>query len=433
LQFISFIRSLLQTFALPYLASKLHVKEETKHLLIFHNMSSSVFLSNVDDYFAPSQACVNPLFTGSSSSNKKDDEANKKKKEENSTNVVIPRQLRVRQRRRQQQPQEEEEEVVSEEPTTAASTSIVARPKSPDTTTITTQPTNNDSRMKTEKTSSMDMVDPVVKASIADCLACSGCVTTAETVLLEEKHSLDLLRQRFRVFTAAAAAAVNHVNSSNNNDANKSIRNDNDTDRLRPMVMTISPAAWADLARHLNLLQSSSSSSSSTSSHHQHALLQRQWTTLLDQTFTGLALVLDGNVPLQWSLLQAAQEFCHAHRSAAAAAAAAARATSTLASGSATSSSSSLPLLVSSSCPAVVCLVEKSIHKAVPHLSTTKSAMSMAGAYLRNTTTTAAGSSSRSHDDMEYHRHQYRHLRRRRPSPPTRFFMWPSCPVMTRN
>jgi iron only hydrogenase large subunit-like protein len=39
--------------------------------------------------------------------------------------------------------------------------------------------------------------------------------------------------------------------------------------------------------------------------------------------------------------------------------------------------------LITSSCPAVVCLLEKSAHAAVPHLSTTKSSMAAAGAYWK--------------------------------------------------
>jgi iron only hydrogenase large subunit-like protein len=353
-------------------------------------MSSSVFLSNVDDYFAPSQACVNPLFAGGGKAEgEKKEEVNKKKA--GNANVVIPRQHRIRQRRQQPQQEQQQSVVVNggDEKANATAGSSVSSyvseslPPPANSTAINTTVVNNITMKNAMNTEThMDNVDPVVKASIADCLACSGCVTTAETVLLEEKHSLDLLRQRF---------AVHPSSSSNANYSNHFLLQ-------QPMVMTISPAAWADLARHLDLSSSSStsSSSSSTNNHHHIDVMQRQWTTLLDQTFTGLALVLDGNVPLQWSLLQAAQEFCqrhhrshHGHH--------------------ASSSSSSLPLLVSSSCPAVVCLVEKSIHQAVPHLSTTKSAMSMAGAYLRNTAAAATAStllslsSSSRHDDAINH------------------------------
>ena len=34
----------------------------------------------------------------------------------------------------------------------------------------------------------------VVMASLADCLACLGCITMAETVLLEEQHSLQVYK-----------------------------------------------------------------------------------------------------------------------------------------------------------------------------------------------------------------------------------------------
>ena len=252
------------------------------HHLILENLPgrmSSVFLSNVDDYLGPSQACVNPLFST-------DKEAPKQPAEESnpeSAGKVIPRRRRKR--------------VIPGE--SSSGPRIPVQPKEQD----------------------------IVKASISDCLACSGCVTTAETVLLEERHSLETLRALM------------------------------DQPTHPEIVMTISPASWADLLRHLNtdgdILQR-----------------QRQLTTLLQQTMS-VAAVMDGNVALEWSRQEAALEFCRAWRQ------------KHDESMMEEDGAATLPL-ISSSCPATVCLVEKSIHKAVPHLATTKSPMSAAGAFWRS-------------------------------------------------
>jgi iron only hydrogenase large subunit-like protein len=241
-------------------------------------MSSSVFLSNVDDYLSPSQACVNPLF--SEKTNAPTEEAEKPPVIAPPTNgSVVPRRRRPR-----------------PNPDTAPVFKAVVQEQDP------------------------------VKASIADCLACSGCVTTAETVLLEETHSLQLVRDRWGQQTSTAAATV----------------------------ATISPAAWADLMRHAGM------NVQDVSEPETYRSLQRQWTSLLAESL-GITHIMDGNLALQWSLEASAQEFCRARRQ--------------------SEASSSL---LSSSCPAVVCLVEKSSHGAVAHLSTTASPQGMAGRFWKS-------------------------------------------------
>ncbi|GAX18747.1 hypothetical protein FisN_26Hh040 [Fistulifera solaris] len=232
---------------------------------------SSVFLSNVDDYLGPSQACVNPLFSNTDST----------------TTITTPTPegaVRTRKRR-------------------------TVRERSDTTNTTNTPPTN-----------------AVVSASIADCLACSGCVTTAETVLLEEKHSIEKLRQWIhqRVQT--------------------SVR--------KRFVVTISPSSWADLMRHMNLQNSNLRTR------------QQQMTTFFHQ-YWAVDVVMDANVPLEWSRLAAAQSFVEAYRQQ-----------------ESQTNKILLPQLASS-CPATVCLIEKSIHAAIPHLSPIPSSMSCAGAYFQ--------------------------------------------------
>ena len=271
--------------------------------------SSGVFIANVDDYLAPSQACVNPLFTIKEEDKKEDTNVNEGK--------VLPRAGRQRKRSENSSPSETEMDAL---------------------------PTN----------------DPV-KASIVDCLACSGCVTTAETVLLEQQHSLDKMR---------------------------------DLRRKKPqqtVVMTVSPASWANLFQH----------TASTTDCIDFESKQLQWISLLHRIFH-VSAVLDGNLPLQWSLLETAKEFCRAYRLSSihdqrreldedtmlqrqqtpSQALSSTRSQYLLPNGSTrtVTHSATPPLLpvLNSSCPALVCLVEKNTHGAVSHLARSKSPMALA-------------------------------------------------------
>lgn len=274
-------------------------------------MSSGVFLSEVDDYLAPSQACVNPLFSD--------------KKEEERTNQENSNGLQIRTRRR--------------------------------------RPLNTTAKVP-------EVPRDPVKASISDCLACSGCVTTAETVLVEEQHSMQALRNLIK-----------------------------QRETCPTIVATISPAAWADIFRHLQLQVPESMD---TIRHY-----QQQFTTLLNETLA-VSMVVDGNLPLQWSLRLAAEEFCQAYQRDGATndnLTEVQRLQAQLTPSVAVSSTKHqyllpqggtktvevtpkftpyLPIL-SSSCPALVCLVEKSTGKAVSHLSSVKSSLALLGAQLRKT------------------------------------------------
>lgn len=304
---------------------------------------SSVFISNVDDYLSPSQACVNPLYNSSTDANNSDDKAKQQDKpaeaaQEATAAVIVPRQRKRRPR------------VTPNENGTATST----------TTTSFDMP------------SSAKKADPI-KASMADCLACSGCVTTAETVLLEQQHSLTALK------TAMKESVLLEQ---------------------KLLVATISPAVWADMLRHLQIPAAD------------RLLWQQRLATALQQIL-GVTFVLDGNLPLQWSLLESGEEFCrayqqkHGHNNSGSlqqeidliqqlddketpsVALNSQQAKYMLPDGSTQIINQpayptippTLPLLTSA-CPALVCLVEKSSHGAVRHLSHTKSPMSMAGAWL---------------------------------------------------
>ena len=288
---------------------------------------NAVLISNVDDYLAPSQACINPLYNNSSTDDTQSGEKEEKKSAE-AANVVVPK---VRKRR----------------PRVSAS---------------------NNSEGPAIPSVSETKKDPI-KASMADCLACSGCVTTAETVLLEQNHSLTALKN---VIQQSAYSQ-------------------------KTFVATISPAVWADLLRHFNVPAN------------EKQLWQKKLVTAL-QRVLNVSYVMDGNIPLQWSLLESGEEFCRAYvakhqqqqpifsdiqqldEHETPSVAMNASETQYMLPDGATKIVNTqqalqqiqpkLPLLTSS-CPALVCLVEKSTHSAVRHLSKSKSPMSMAGAFWR--------------------------------------------------
>lgn len=393
---------------------------------------SAIFLSVVDDFVGPSQACVNPLFVGGGLPPPL---PNEQRGEGNSTTTtsirareaaaaalplaVVPNVQRSRRRRR----------AAAAVPTSRVELGGNDTPKKDDNVnndeSKRTTATNNSSFLLTTETSgpmpSRATADPkIVTATIADCLACSGCVTTSETVLLEEQHSLVKLQEML---------CLSHQEWSSRSNSN--ISSSAMTTTSPVVVATISPAAWADLARHLQLPSAWESSSSSSS-----LLLLSQLVSLLHK-YLHIDAVLDGSVPLQWSLQAAAQEFCtayqnqnNAHRrkqqhnpkhydakdskslnthddevmmdvemtlppdelyeqqlvpsmalSASRTQYWARNEPEILHHSTAASHGprrqQQLPL-ISSSCPAVTCLIEKSNHLAVPHLSRVTSAMTMA-------------------------------------------------------
>eukprot|EP00536_Pseudo-nitzschia_multiseries_P011499 jgi/Psemu1/205976/e_gw1.394.39.1 len=318
--------------------------------------SSSVTLENIDDFLAPSQACVNPAFQPT---NKRGGDDNVEHATENmvartdsasSTNVVVPRRRRRIVRKRI---------ISSNTPTELPETTTTGVDKKP---------------------------KQAVKASMADCLACSGCVTTAETVMMEERHSLKSLRNRL----SSAPSGGKDI----------------------PRIVTVSPNSWADICRHWKLEHQSEScghdgAHGTTDNDCNHFYFSR-FTTLLWKILS-VKVVMDGNIPLQWTWIDEAQEFCqtynktletsrverHLQR---------ANTIPTPLPSMAVDSSKTLYYksdgtseirnnserptpnlpLVSGSCPALVCLVEKTLTNLVPHLSQSISPMSLVGVILNH-------------------------------------------------
>jgi iron only hydrogenase large subunit-like protein len=303
-------------------------------------MTSSVILDDVDDYLAPSQACINPAFQpkeATKEDEKKEDanEEDDKLKEKETTAVVVPR----RRRRRPAAPSLNNN-----------NNNNLAIPQAP-----------------SAKSAAEEKDKDPVKASIADCLACSGCVTTAETVLMEQRHSLTSLKNQLPLMSQ---------------------------DHHRALL--ISPASLADLCRHLGITN--------------NLTTQRQLTTLFHQLLH-VSLVVDGNLPLIWSLQAQAEEFCRLYQQG--------RNNKNLDNLNNNNNHNYLPTpppstpidatqttvytpegtqtvpsdhdmfhnqvpVVSGSCPAVVCLVEKSKPDLVTHLSAATSPMSLTGGILKS-------------------------------------------------
>jgi iron only hydrogenase large subunit-like protein len=386
----------------------------------FQSLGSAVYLSNVDDYNGLSQACINPIFTSTLPSVKppSSDDTPAQTTTNTTTGVVWNDATNIT---RNQPPSSDAltkipsaKDVVL--PTVQPRTGMRSRRSRPridvDVTSGTTSATasmkNDRNNQPLSTTTGNAQPSDIVTATIADCLACSGCITTAETIMLQEQHSLTKLKELL---------------------LSETIKNGHQQKML--LVVSLSPATIADLCRFLQdpvaqksqqneedaLTTNTSGTTATSSSRHQRLL---QWTTTLHK-YLHVAAVLDCTVTLHTTLQIAAQEFCHAfeqHNNTSqpqqphqqvtvskdelyeqqllpsvaisshqtqywipppSSFCSASNNTKTLTEivhrGQCTiRTQQSLPI-VSSSCPAVVCLVEKSYPAMVPHLSTVISPM----------------------------------------------------------
>ena len=355
------------------------------------SLGSAIYLNNIDDFNdGRSQSCINPIFTskdirGTTSSDNTDElpvpSSDIHKSTFNTIRPIVPQRKGVRSRRSR--------------PLTDSGTS---------TTLITTTASIKNS-------GSSSKLSDVVTATIADCLACSGCITTAETVLLQEQHSLDKLKEHlFSSFPSNSLAITGDERCT--------------TPNHKLTVLTISPASIADLCRYLLYpeLQDSQQEYTTTtqSSTKQKEQLLLQLTTVLYQ-YLNVNAVMDGTVTLHTTLQIAAEEFCQTfhtninsdqqrkeisvpkdeiyEQQLLPSVALSSQLTqywippsvngdnTTITKSNSTTAvevvdrskctkrvHQSLPIL-SSSCPAIVCLVEKSYPTMVSHLSTTVSPM----------------------------------------------------------
>jgi iron only hydrogenase large subunit-like protein len=349
--------------------------------------SGVLLLDNVDDYLAPSQACINPLFQAPKTT--KSSNINGNDNHNTSTAVVIPR--------RKRRPIRIIGGNDRNNDNNKGSMSV---------------PQLNITEMATTTTTKKK--DNLIQASMADCLACSGCVTTAETVLLEQEHSLESLRKKCNITTNDYSSSSNSYNSNH-----RFIR-----------ALTISPSSWADLFRQLGVAMPSANDQDHTEDEKHVGVtvvesLQRQIVTLMHQIIR-VTLVINGTLPLQWSLEESAKEFCEVYRQT--------KQREEQHQGNRNTimeipppsipvdatrtryyppdcqdvngveyqnvdkpfvENTQLPL-ISGACPAVVCLIEKSKHALVTQLATSKSPTALTGAMLHQMATVATTTSSSS-------------------------------------
>lgn len=266
-----------------------------------------VFINNVDDYLGPSQACVNPLFLPDAPLSKK---ANLLPSDGNtnttitSSNVGIQNnRTRMRQRRTPRIIQSDDSDLLQFTAVRSVDPVIQLEEKdehknviNDDTAQMQTlsSTTVNDANIISTQT-----IQTKAKASVtlSDCLSCSGCVTSAEALLMSH-HSIDSLRE---------------ASQSNS----------------KRIVFTISPASVADLYRHLYLEDNHGDYDDAANSndfvgkdvsrtvmHHQFPSRKEflsKIAAFLVSEF-GAEIIIDGIVPQRISLVEAASEFCHRFR-----------------------------------------------------------------------------------------------------------------------
>jgi iron only hydrogenase large subunit-like protein len=267
-----------------------------------------VFINNVDDYLGPSQACVNPLFLPDAPPSKK---ANFLSSDgsTNATNISLDKaspnnnvgiqnnRSRVRQRRAPRIIQSDDTDLLQSTTVARSSDPVIRLEKNGEHEKHINVDNDTSTQMQQLLSSSTTMNSDIIttqtiqtkaKASVklSDCLSCSGCVTSAEAVLMSH-HSIDSLRE------------ASQLNS-------------------KHIVFTISPASLADLYRHLYLVDEDGHNDGAANLNDMHQPPSRneflsKITAFLVSEF-GAEMVIDGIVPQRISLVEAASEFCHRYR-----------------------------------------------------------------------------------------------------------------------
>lgn len=218
---------------------------------------AAVKLTNEDDFISPSQSCINPLFTSDRKVDGKSELISTEQKEKaidsNETITSTERKRKAVRRRRIPLELKLEQEITD----------------------INNQGIANDLSIGGEM-----MEPPSTKAtlSVADCLACSGCITSAEAVLVTTKHSIDTLQEQCSEHSG------------------------------KTIVFTISPAVIADMTRTLTKYWDHTQYGMLTS-----RILYQRLANFLKKTFHA-KIILDGSLPQRISLLESGIEFCHRYR-----------------------------------------------------------------------------------------------------------------------
>ena len=378
-------------------------------------LGGAVYLNNIDDYNGVSQSCINPIFT-SNSTNESQSHVDRPPSSDNqrvTTKIVRPNthQRGGSVRSRRSRPRTEMSPSFKNITGDGANYQHSLEP---------TAMTSANTELKTApvlSSVSTSNVSDIVTATIADCLACSGCITTAETILLQEQHSLSKLKEHLGLFPKIRTEEMIDVASRQTNEQR--------LPEYKPTVVTLSPASIADLCRYLLMPEPHESkceetsvtptNTSDCSSTQQKEQVLSQLTYVLHRYLNVIA-VIDGTVTLYTTLHIAANEYCQTFLENSSEKTSKentvpkeevyeqqllpsialsshltqywippsgngddnAKTTTTVEAVDRSKCTrrvqQSLPIL-SSSCPAIVCLVEKSYPTMVSHLSTTVSPM----------------------------------------------------------
>mmetsp|Transcript_21449 Transcript_21449/g.46595 ORF Transcript_21449/g.46595 Transcript_21449/m.46595 type:complete len:824 (+) Transcript_21449:108-2579(+) len=273
-----------------------------------------VFINNVDDYLGPSQACVNPLFTAPAKSTQpstatdanlvnvtkaeeklipstNDNEKAKVVAENNvdTSQKVVQSRRRTRQRRVPRIIQSEESGSPVAPNTGAGEVIRLALAGGKD-----SKEESNEINAATTQT-----IKKKATVTLSDCLSCSGCVTSAEAVLMSE-HSIDKLRE------------VSHSQH----------------EQQKRIVFSISSASLADIYRHLyleggenaiingsggsfeSLVEEAAGDNKDSPSRHEFLA---KIAAFLHSEF-GAEMLVDGALSQKISLMESASEFCYRYR-----------------------------------------------------------------------------------------------------------------------
>ncbi|RLN91108.1 hypothetical protein BBJ28_00006073 [Nothophytophthora sp. Chile5] len=263
------------------------------------SVMASVFLGDLNDYIQPSQACVNPLFT--LDSKQPDDQESGAQQAGGLAKITL------------------RTEVFADD---------LAVPQ-------TVKP--NIIRTSTQEKATI---------SLDDCLACSGCVTSAETVLISQqsyKEMLDVLAAK----------------------------------KYQLVVVTLSPQSRASLAAHFALPV---------------AVVHRKLVAMFRRL--GVNLVIDSTCSGDFALLESRAEFLHRFRNQQKTLWARPPSSVAVSSGqvefmepSTTANPLQDPLrampMLASSCPGWICYAEKTQPNAIPFIDTTKSPQQIAGSLIK--------------------------------------------------
>jgi iron only hydrogenase large subunit-like protein len=179
-----------------------------------------------------------------------------------------------------------------------------------------------------------------VEITLADCLACSGCITSAEGVLITQQSQEEVLKVLAE---------------------NRTFQQSNETDKIKTIVFTVSQQSLLSLAKRYEL---------SVEDATQH--IAGYFKSL------GADFVLDTKISDDLALLENRKEFIKRFQS---------------------NDSKRLPMLASS-CPGFVCYAEKTHGNFIlPYISTTRSPQQIMGLLVKNYLAQKLGTSA----DKIYH------------------------------